>query len=364
MKVLKRYLALELSRALIAVTSVLGVIIFGKLLLELLSKVAKGKYPPDVILPLMGFGSVRALIILLPLALLLALMIVLGRMYRDNEITVLRACGLSQLQLFLPLLPVILVFISLLGGLSLVASPWSAQAADRLAELAKQRLDIRHMTEGRFRNSPIGDWIVYVENVDKEKSRVDNVFIHSKSHSKSLIETASYGIQGRDPLTNQEVLTLYDGYRYEGLPGDPQFRIVKFEKHVTRIPDWKDKDVSIGVKEAPTLNLLGSSDPVFLAELQWRLSTPIAALLLAFLAFPLSKTTPRQGRYGKLAIAIFVYLVYINLLLVAVNWISKGDLPPVVGVWWVHLSVLTLAIILYARDHRLGKLRLARRKKG
>ena len=149
-----------------------------------------------------------------------------------------------------------------------------------------------------------------------------------------------------------------------GLPGDPQFRIVKFEKHVTRIPDWKDKDVSIGVKEAPTLNLLGSSDPVFLAELQWRLSTPIAALLLAFLAFPLSKTTPRQGRYGKLAIAIFVYLVYINLLLVAVNWISKGDLPPVVGVWWVHLSVLTLAIILYARDHRLGKLRLARRKKG
>jgi len=360
MQVLKRYFTLEFSRALLAVTAVLSLIVLGKLLLELLNKVAKGKFPPDVLLPLLGLGSVRALIILLPLGLLVSLMLVLGRMYRDNEITVLRACGLGQLQLFRPLLPIILLFIALLSALSLFISPWSIGVADRLGEIAKERLDIRHVAEGHFRSAPIGDWIVYVEQVNKEKSRVDKVFIHSKDDQKTLIETAQYGVQGPDPETGEEVLTLFDGYRYEGLPGDADFRIVKFKKHITRIPDWKGKDIAIGAKEAPIAELLSSVDAVYSAELQWRISTPIAALLLAFLAFPLSQTTPRQGRFAKLGIAIFIYLVYVNMILVSVNWVGDGALAPWIGVWWTHLAVLSLALFLYFKDRKLTGNRVMR----
>src|SRR5687768_457967 len=123
MTVLKRYLLAEFAKALGMVTVVLSTIVVGRLLLVLLNKVAKGKFPADLIAPLLGLGAVRSLIILLPLTLLLSLMLVLGRMYRDNEITVLRACGLSEMQLFRPLLPLILSFVTLIGLLSISVAP-------------------------------------------------------------------------------------------------------------------------------------------------------------------------------------------------------------------------------------------------
>ncbi|HGY11750.1 MAG TPA: LptF/LptG family permease, partial [Desulfobacterales bacterium] len=86
------------------------------------------------------------------------------------------------------------------------------------------------------------------------------------------------------------------------------------------------------------------------AELQWRISQVLMMILLAMLAVPLSKSAPRQGRYGKMALAILLYIAYTNLLMVAMNWIRKGVVSPEIGMWWVHALFLLLFIILFARQ--------------
>ena len=103
----------------------------------------------------------------------------------------------------------------------------------------------------------------------------------------------------------------------------------------------------------PTRELLRSLSSADAAELHWRMSAPISAILLSLLAVPLARTGPRQGRYGKLAMGIGVYLVYANMLGATQVGIEQGRIPALLGMWPVHLVVAAIAAWLLWRQHRL-----------
>lgn len=83
-----------------------------------------------------------------------------------------------------------------------------------------------------------------------------------------------------------------------------------------------------------------------MAELQWRISLPLSALILTLIGMPLSKIKPRYGRYARLAPAVLLYIIYVNFLFLAKAWIKRGVLSPVLGMWWVHGLMLILAGVL------------------
>lgn len=90
---------------------------------------------------------------------------------------------------------------------------------------------------------------------------------------------------------------------------------------------------------------------------------PLATVLLAVLAVLLSRTSPRQGRFAKLFIAILIFVTYYNTLGVAMSWVQRGVVPAVVGLWWVHLVLMILIAVLAIRhwgsrwvwSHLLGR---------
>jgi lipopolysaccharide export system permease protein len=96
--------------------------------------------------------------------------------------------------------------------------------------------------------------------------------------------------------------------------------------------------------------LWGTHKPSDIAQLQSRTSSPLMALVLTLVSVPLSRLRPRQGRYARVGFAIVVYFVYSNLLAAAKVWVEKGDLSPLIGVWWVHLAVLSLGLYLVYRE--------------
>ena len=98
------------------------------------------------------------------------------------------------------------------------------------------------------------------------------------------------------------------------------------------------------------LDFQSGDAPADIAQLQFRASTPLMALVLTLIAVPLSRLRPRQGRYARVGFAIVVYFVYSNLLSAAKVWLEKGDLAPAIGVWWVHLAALALGLYLLVRD--------------
>ncbi|MDX1481658.1 MAG: LptF/LptG family permease, partial [Woeseiaceae bacterium] len=101
----------------------------------------------------------------------------------------------------------------------------------------------------------------------------------------------------------------------------------------------------------PTTELIGSTAAEEAAELQWRVSIPLATFILGLLAFPLSRSQPRQGRYGRIAIGLLVFIIYFNLLSAGRAWIENGTVTPEVGIWWVHGVMLLLALFLLARQN-------------
>jgi lipopolysaccharide export system permease protein len=93
-----------------------------------------------------------------------------------------------------------------------------------------------------------------------------------------------------------------------------------------------------------TADLLKAGTPEAWAELHWRIGIPLSTLILAILAVPLSKSQPRQGRYGRLAIGLLVFIIYLNLLSAGQAWLEQGVVPAWVGLWWVHGAMLFAAL--------------------
>ncbi len=141
---------------------------------------------------------------------------------------------------------------------------------------------------------------------------------------------------------------LHNGRRYEGVPGTTQFRVVEFAEHGIpyRLPSLeaaepRPRAMAFG-------ELLRSRELEHIAELQWRISVPLSTILLAFLAVPLSQSRPRAGRYGRIAIGLLVFIIYLNMLSAAKAWIEQATIAPSLGLWWVHGCVLLFTLVLLA----------------
>jgi lipopolysaccharide export system permease protein len=179
-----------------------------------------------------------------------------------------------------------------------------------------------------------------------------NVFVQRESAGRfevALADTATYTKTSSGAM---HLVTLFNGRRYEGVPGQDDFRVIEFREHGIPIATPEDVRGSLDPDTKPTRLLWGSSDPSDIAQLQFRASTPLMALVLTLVAVPLSKLRPRQGRYARVGFAIIVYYVYSNLLSAAKIWVEKSDLPPAIGVWWVHAAALALGLYLVMRDAR------------
>jgi lipopolysaccharide export system permease protein len=165
----------------------------------------------------------------------------------------------------------------------------------------------------------------------------------------ALADTAVYS---KASANGSHFVTLFNGRRYEGVPGQNDFRVIEFREH--GIPIATPADV-VGPQDPdtkPTRALLGMQLSSDVAQLQSRASSPLMALVLTLVAVPLSRLRPRQGRYARVGFAIVLYFVYSNLVSAAKVWLERGELPPLIGVWWVHLAVLALGLFMVIRESK------------
>jgi lipopolysaccharide export system permease protein len=352
--VLDRYLVKESSVTLVASASILVLVIFGHLFVKLLTRAADGQISVDAILPLLVLGGIQSLTLLMPVSMLLAVMLTMGRLYRDSEMSALRACGIGYKRLYRPVMMVALTTAVLLTVMVLYVSPWTARLADQITARMESEVQLTGVTPGRFIETGDENLVFFVESVDVDHRLIKRIFIHALEQGRTVIETAAWARQRIDPRNGDRIVLLHNGRRYEGVPGRRDFRVLAFETHTVRLPVQQPPIAYDSDRDSiPTSALLGSEQPADKAELQWRLSVPISVILLALLAVPLSYVTPRQGRFGKLAIGIAIYIVYANLGQISVHWVEQGVLNPWVGMWWVHVALLALTGCLFMKQYGL-----------
>lgn len=349
--VLSRYVVREiLVHTLGVLAIVLGIFLlrrFGGLLTE----AAEGALPANVILHMLGLRTIMALPSLLPVILYLAIILGLGRLYQDQEMTALHACGVGPGRVRF----IVLVFAALvsvgIGVLSYSTRPWAANELQVVERRAAREVDAESISPGRFYDlGGKAEQVVFAESRSPTDSRVlENVFVQYREGAELSILYSDQALVHRDEGNGYRFLRLLDGYRYDLRPNKRQYEITRYEEFVIRTPMQSMLPEEPEQKTRPTSELLDSTDLHDRAELQWRLSMPVSALLLALLAIPLSRVDPRQGKYAKLLLAILFYTVYRELLSTSKHWVEDGDLAVFPGMWVIHLICLVATLFVYAR---------------
>ena len=361
--IIERYLYREVLRACAVVLAVLVLVYGADRFTRILSETAAGVVSPGLVAQILALKLVEKLPVFLPLALYLAVLVGLGRLSRDSEIVALGAGGVGIWRLSGGILRMVLAFSLAGAALSLLVSPSVAAMRWGLIEEARHQAESRMFVPGRFKEFGGGGEVIYVESVDTESGRMSDVFVRVRRPHRQYVLVSGAAWQTVHPDTGVRYMVLEDGYRYASLPGGAAFSVTRFERHAVRI-EARPRRVAGKREGLATMALIDSDDPRHFAELQRRVSSVVSIVVLGMLAVPLAQTSPREGRYARLLLAIVVYFIYTNAVSIVEHLVDRGTVPGAVGAWPVH-AVMALVAVALLVDQATGGRRLgARRRSG
>ncbi len=351
--IIRRAFYREAVQTTLAITGVIMVVLVFFGMTALLGRVAGGRFTDTVLFTLLGLQMLKRLDLLLPLALYLGILLTLSRWYRDSEMTVLAACGVGLLELLRPVM-VLALFVSLaVGILSFYFTPLAYSQMERVKDESAARPDIGRMAPGAFIESSEGRRIFYTESIDSQSGVLKNVFSTSLRDNKRGVLIARFGKPFVEPKTGDRFLVFKNGTLYEGIPGEADYRILQFETYNVRLePKKVGSSPATTTSGMPSNRLFGSRVRDHVAEWHWRMAKPIIVLVLAVFALVLAYTDVRRGRLSNVFVAILVYFIYSNLLGFGQTLIKNGQVPPVIGLWWVHILLASTAGYLLMRRAR------------
>jgi len=354
-RIIDRYLMRELAGTFASVSFILGFVLFGGLMADVLNKVARGRIPAGLLLSQVGLRSLDALSLLLPLGFFLAVYLAYSRLYRDGEAGVMSASGMNQTGFLKPVLWLAAPLIALLGMTTMYWSPQALAKADLMVREANRSLLVAGMEPGRFVDLPGRYGVIYVGEMSGDGSSFERLFVQHEKEGRVDIVTAASGKLYADRNGRERFLRLSEGFRVEGSLMSPDFRSMRFDTNDVRLPD-SESGSGKRAESLRTFNeLIYSTNPADRAELHWRVGVPLSVLMLALLAVPLAHTRPREPRFSAGLIAVVGYLCYSNLLALGRGWLAEGHVPMQAGLWWIHGGVLLIAWWLFRSRTRLKR---------
>src|SRR5260370_21721182 len=119
----QRYVLREVVQTWLAVTGILVAILVSNQLSRVLGQAAENQYGRGVVLDLIALGAIMNLSVIVPVGLLLAVVLTLGRMYHDSEMAALQAGGFVPSRLFARLLVFAVIIAPGLGWRAFVPVP-------------------------------------------------------------------------------------------------------------------------------------------------------------------------------------------------------------------------------------------------
>lgn len=346
--IFQRALRRELLSAAGAVFTTLFIITITFMLIRILNQAAGGKVGSADVIALIGFACLKYLPILLILSGFISVLLVVTRSYQDSEMVVWFASGLSLTQWLAPVLRFGVPWILLTAFLSFFATPWANRQSAEFRERYEKREDIAKVSPGKFQESASSDRIFFVEEVAGDLSKVQNIFINTVRDGRSSVIVAKEGMIEID-AHGDKFLVMNQGRRYDGLPTEPDFQMMQFEKYGVLVAN-QSKAVA-GDKSAgslPLQALLDDPNSYNRGELLWRLSLPLMCAILMVLAVPLGYVNPRVGRSANLIVALLLAVLYMNIVNIVQAAVVQERISLAMAWWPVHAVIVVLVLCMFA----------------
>ncbi len=347
MRIISRYIARDIVLGMGSVIIVLLLIVLGKLLIQLLGEVLEGDLGVDMLGTVLLLGVIRYMVILLPFAFFIAIIMAMSRMYRDSEISAVKASGAGTTVFMHAVTTVGIPLVLVLYILVAYVSPWASRLVEVIENVTEQGLALSQLVPGKFFELEHAGWVVYAESKDKNNNDLLNVFVQRTDGDNTVVETAALARVTKDQQQNQ-IFVLQDGRRIEGVPGQANFILSQYQEHRV-YPPRADFSREINKSEYQSIEALWqSSDPAYRAEFLQRVSIIVSTLILMFLAIPMSKVAPNGSRFTRLALAVGIYILYLNLVIVSCSWVKKDEEYGVPAVIAIHLIAIVATYLAFS----------------
>jgi lipopolysaccharide export system permease protein len=359
---LDRYLFGEFLQATFAAGVVLMIVAFGGVFTKVLGDMAAGRVPVGMLLPQLGLVMVNWMPLILPLAMMLGLMLAMGRLYRDSEMPVIAAVGVGPRRLLKPLLLLVLPLVLVVAACSLWLGPWADRVSKEMINQANRNLIVAGLQPGAFTELPGGGGVVFVGSMSPDGSKFSRVFVYRQSEDRLDVTTSNDGEVTVDEEGARHV-TLNNGFEVEGPlqdNGELDYRLMSYQRNVIAMPEGGRKYDDDDPEMLSTPALLGDKRPEANAQLHRRIAPPLLALAFALMAIPLARSMPRQARYGSVMMGFLGYMIGMFLMLLGTKWLEDGKVSAYLGLWWLVVPLLAFASWLYFTDGRMRRPRKAR----
>jgi lipopolysaccharide export system permease protein len=343
--IFERSLQRELAYTAGAVFMVLLTIMLTTMMIRIVGFAASGQVDPRDVLVLIGLTVIGYMAVMLIVTLFVSILFVLTRWYKDSEMVVWLASGVSLTRLIKPIalfstpIFVLIVFFAFIGW------PWSNAQSKLIRARFQQRDEVSLLAPGQFRESPTTNRVFFIQSMTPDQSHVENVFVTSTDNGKVSVIVSKTGhtetMKGGDRF-----VVLENGRRYDGQPGQPDFRIMEFQRYGVKIQSQPVVSVPTA-STTSTLGLLRHPTNDNLGELAWRCGLPLIAINLMLLGIPLAYQNPRRGRTINLVMAVLIYLTYSNLLNVVQSQIEQGKMSFAFGLVVLHIVVFALVVFIF-----------------
>ena len=350
-----RYLLRETFKSQIAVFFILMTIFITLRFVRVLGDATDGNVPAELVLGFISLYSPVLASLVLPISLFLGVMLAHGRMYVESEMTVLKACGVSEWYVTRVTLIFSLFIAIITAVVTLYLTPLALEKEHQLKEDAAASSGIAAVIPGRFQQTGDNKAVIFVHDTDNETETLQKVFLSQRAADSEEVHLI-YAKQGRveESAFGEQTLVLLDGNQYDGEKLQNDYQIVNFDEYRVVITPPNREQARRKLAAVSTSELWKMDGIEASAEFQWRIAIPLSLPFSVLIAVPMSAVDPRQGRFGKMFPALLLYLGYFLLLLASRRIMEDGNLPSFLGLWWVHIVMLIIGIGLIARDRKTG----------
>ncbi|CAD5373747.1 LPS export ABC transporter permease LptF [Rubrivivax sp. A210] len=341
----------ELARGFGATLVVILTIMLTMLLIRTIGQAASGAVAAQDVVLLLGYVALGQLPTMLSLSMFVAIVIGLGRMYRDSEMVIWFASGVSLARFVRPVLRTCWPVLIVVAVLALFAWPWGNGSSQDLRDRYQQRSDLARVTPGVFQASANGHRVFFVERESADGINARNVFILAR---EELTESVTSARAGRlETEGDQRFLVLERGQRNEVEFKGGERTLASFEGYrVLAGERASGADAKRPPKTVPTLELIGDPTARHQGELTWRLGLVLAPANLLLLGIALSAANPRRASNWNLLFALLAFIVYYNIVNLSQAWVGSGRLGMGLALSGVHGAAFALALaLLWWRDH-------------
>jgi len=315
-------------------------------IVRILGRAATGDILGAAVLPILAFTYIHFLPILLSLSVFMAVFLTLTRYWQDSEMVIWANAGIGPRSWISAVLRFAVPFSLIIALMSLVLVPWAAQKRAEFEQSLSIREEVSVLTPGIFMESPSQNRVLFLEDLDPDNLNARNIFIESTQQQRSGIVVAQTG-RLRHTTDGHRYLELSDGRRYEGMPGQPDYRLLEFDRYSFLLSPGQAGEFTQRPKQLDTLTLIQNPIPRHQGEFLLRIGHPISVLILALLAIPLSHFNPRSGRSLNALLAILTYTTYNNLIGVGEGWVTQGKLDALSASTLIHGGALSLVLFLF-----------------